>query len=99
MYGQMQTWSPKYVLRPLGQSPPNKWVAVLWAGVLLACPAIMTGVLFGSDVFGPAADKTLAVAVISTVLYLFCLIFAVNSAVHRCALKHRPEIPEITRIP
>ncbi|KAK9829657.1 hypothetical protein WJX72_007147 [[Myrmecia] bisecta] len=82
LYGQVQSWSPKFLLKPLGQSPPNKWAAVLWAAVLVACPAAMTGVLFGSNVFGYGVAKGTAVAVMTVILYLFCLVFAVNSAVH-----------------
>ena len=83
VYGQVQSWSPKFVLKPLKQSPPNKWVATLWAAILVTCPAIMAGVLLGSRVYGVGTDKTVAVVVITLVLYLFCLIFEVNYAVHR----------------
>jgi len=82
VYGQVQSWSPKFVLKPLKQSPPNKWVATLWAAILVSCPAIMAGVLLGSHVYGVGSDKAVAIAVITVVLYLFCLIFAINSAVH-----------------
>lgn len=107
LYGQVQSWSPHWLLRPLKQSPPNKWVAVLWAGILVICPVIMSAVLLGSDVYGPGADKGRAVAVMTVVLYLFCLIFAVNSAVHRyvtghavmrCLAKPLPELLEVARV-
>lgn len=37
-YGQCQSWTPQLVLGPLRQSPPSKWVAALWAGVLAVLP-------------------------------------------------------------
>ena len=43
----------------------------------------MAGVLLGSHVYGVGSDKAVAIVVITVVLYLFCLIFAINSAVHR----------------
>ena len=84
VYGQLQSWSPHWVLRPLHQSPPNKWAAVLWAALLVVCPSIMAAMLLGTDVFGAQASKAAAIVTITLVLYLFCCIFAVNSAVHRC---------------
>lgn len=38
VYGQMQSWTPQLILGPLKQSPPNKWVAALWCGVLTVVP-------------------------------------------------------------
>ena len=94
LYGQIQSWSPQMVLRPLGQEPPNKLVAVLWAALLVACPAIMAGVLLGSDVYGPGVDRGRAVIVLTVVLYIFCIVFAVNSAVHRCTLGGKPDVSQ-----
>lgn len=82
-YGQVQSLSPAWVLKPLRQSPPNKWAAVLWAGLLVICPTIMASVLLGDNIYGPGRDKTLQIIIITVILYLFCVIFAVNSAVHR----------------
>ncbi|KAK9834714.1 hypothetical protein WJX74_008445 [Apatococcus lobatus] len=81
-YGQVQSLSPAWVLKPLRQSPPNKWAAVLWAGLLVICPTIMASVLLGDNIYGPGRDKTLQIVIITVILYLFCVIFAVNSAVH-----------------
>ena len=89
IYGQVQSWSPTWVLKPLHQSPPNKWAAMLWAALLVSCPAVMAGVLLGSNVYGPGHDRAVGILVITLVLYLFCLIFAVNSAVHRCEDFHQ----------
>lgn len=85
VYGQVQSWAPHWILIPLRQSPPNKWVATLWAGLLVSCPVIMASVLLGTTIFGPGGVIAKEVAVITVVLYLFCLIFAINSAVHRCS--------------
>lgn len=82
VYGQVQSWAPHWILIPLRQSPPNKWVATLWAGLLVSCPVIMASVLLGTTIFGPGGVIAKEVAVITVVLYLFCLIFAINSAVH-----------------
>lgn len=38
--------------------------------------------MLGSDVFGPTADKPAAVASLTVLLYAFCIVFAINSAVH-----------------
>lgn len=38
VYGQIQSWCPQLVLGPLRQAPANKYVAVLWAGILLFVP-------------------------------------------------------------
>jgi hypothetical protein len=38
--------------------------------------------MLGTDVFGPDASTGGAVAALTTLLYVFCIIFAVNSAVH-----------------
>lgn len=83
VYGQVQSWSPKFVLSPLKQSPPNKWVATLWSALLVSCPAVMAGVLYGSHIYGVSSNNQVeAVAVLTVVLYVYCLILAVNSSVH-----------------
>lgn len=38
VYGQIQSWCPQLVLGPLKQAPANKYVAMLWAGILLLVP-------------------------------------------------------------
>lgn len=89
-YGQVQSWSPSLVLKPLRQSPPNKNAAALWAALLAPLPAaaavalIVGGrpgaspALFGAGQASPGA----AIGTLTAVLYLFCVVFAVNSAVH-----------------
>ena len=89
-YGQVQSWSPQLVLRPLRQSPPNKSAAALWAAVLAPLPAaaavaLVVGGRPGASpaLFGAGqASRAAAVGTLTAVLYLFCVVFAVNSAVH-----------------
>jgi hypothetical protein len=38
VYGQIQSWCPQLVLEPLRQAPANKYVAMLWAAILLFVP-------------------------------------------------------------
>jgi hypothetical protein len=36
VYGQVQSWTPQVVLKPLRQVPANKLHAALWAGLLVS---------------------------------------------------------------
>ncbi len=80
-YGQIQSWTPQLVLQPLRQSPANKYVELLWNGILVVCPAVMAAVLLGSNVF-EAREYGGMVATVLIILLAFCAIFAVNSSVH-----------------
>lgn len=82
VYGQMQSWTPQLVLSPLRQAPPTKWVAALWSGVLTVVPLTLGVVMLAGDTFGVGVERGPAVAAITVVLYAFCLVFAVNSAIH-----------------
>ena len=89
VYGQVQSWSPSLVLKPLRQSPPNKNVAALWAALLAPLPAAAAvALLVGGRpgaipaLFGLQASRAAAVGTLTAVLYAFCGVFAVNSAVH-----------------
>lgn len=133
IYGQMQSWTPQLVLGPLKQSPPNKWVAALWCGILTVVPLTLGVVMLAgggwlrpapqslqpqaaptilclcvrelhsavllhvldvsmhvlnvfafscADTFGPGVAQAPAVVAITVVLYAFCLVFAINSAIH-----------------
>ena len=56
VYGQVQSWSPFLVLRPLKQGPPyttNKFVGALWSGLLIFCPMYMAALMLGTEVFYP----------------------------------------------
>ena len=50
VYGQLQSWTPALVLKPLKQSPPNKRVAVLWNVLLVLCPLFL-GACVSTELF------------------------------------------------
>ncbi|KAL4451733.1 hypothetical protein ABPG75_007395 [Micractinium tetrahymenae] len=82
VYGQMQSWTPQLVLGPLRQAPPTKWVAALWCGILTVVPLTLGIVMLAGDTFGVGVSRGPAITAITVVLYAFCLVFAVNSAIH-----------------
>lgn len=82
VYGQVQSWTPQLVLQPLRQSPPDKYTCIYWCSTLAVPPAILGGIMLGTDVFGPNASSGGAAASITVLLYTYCLLFAVNSAIH-----------------
>jgi hypothetical protein len=81
-YGQVQSWTPQAVLGPLRQTPANKAVQVLWNALLVVPAAGMAAALLGSGVFDPGAPHGDKVALLLCGLAAFCVIFAVNSAIH-----------------
>jgi len=84
-YGQVQAHSGPLVLSPLRQLPPNAAAATLWAALLVPLPAAAAAALYlggNGSLFGPLAPRGAAVATLTTILYAFCVVFAVNSAVH-----------------
>jgi hypothetical protein len=74
--------TPQLVLKPLRQSPPSKYEALWWCSSLSIPTAILGGLLLGSSVFGPNSDSTGAITSLTVLLYAFCVLFAVNSAIH-----------------
>lgn len=80
IYGQVQAQTPR-LLQPLRQTPANKQVQVLWNAALTAVPAALAAVFLGSPVFTRGAQGA-KVAVLLAGLAAFCVVFAVNSAVH-----------------
>jgi len=81
LYGQLQSWSPQTVLSPLGQAPPNKLSAALWAWLLLPVTICLAAVVQFSPPFLDR-DVDAMVAFLTASVALFALVFAVNSAVH-----------------
>ena len=85
VYGQCQSHSPRLVLTPLRQSPPNKYVCMLWNALLGIIPLFL-----GVGVFAAGTDDDLSrgeatrakAGVVVAGLVAFALVFAVNSAVH-----------------
>lgn len=82
IYGQVQAHSGPLILSPLRQHPPTSTVAALWAALLAPLPGSAAAALYSGRLFGPAAPKGAAIATLTTLLYTFCVVFAVNSAVH-----------------
>lgn len=82
VYGQVQSWTPQLVLQPLRQSPPDKYGAFWWASTLIVPVAILGGIMIGTDIYGPGVPKAPPIIAITVLLYSFCLLFAVNSAIH-----------------
>eukprot|EP00899_Mesostigma_viride_P013176 jgi/Mesvir1/2185/Mv16690-RA.2 len=84
LYGQLQSWTPQLFLKPLRQSPPNKWVAVLWAALLISTPLYLGFFLQCSSIFEPgdAGDQGGRVAVLVSGVVVFAVLFAINSSVH-----------------
>lgn len=82
VYGQVQAHSGPTILKPLRQHPPTSLVAALWAALLAPLPGGAAAALYSGRLFGPAAPRGAAIATLTTLLYTFCVVFAVNSAVH-----------------
>jgi len=82
VYGQVQSWTPQLALKPLRQSPPDKFAAFWWCGSLAIPTAILGGLLLGSNIFGPNANSASAISSLTILLYAFCIFFAINSAIH-----------------
>lgn len=80
-YGQVQSWTPQMVLQPLRQSPANKYVELLWNGVLIICPTILAALVLGSNIFTTHMLPGM-IAVLVVGLAGYCFVFAVNSSVH-----------------
>ena len=80
-YGQVQSATPRALLRPLRQEPANKLVQVLWNSVLTAVALALTLAFTASGVFASRrlADMT---SLLCALLAAFCVAFAVNSAIH-----------------
>ncbi|GAB4819699.1 hypothetical protein N2152v2_006745 [Parachlorella kessleri] len=82
LYGQVQAWTPQLVLKPLHQSPPTRLVATGWAAILSIPPLVLGTIMLSTGIFGIDVSKAPAIATLTVGIYIFCLLFAVNSAVH-----------------
>jgi hypothetical protein len=87
LYGQAQSFAPNLVLMPLKQSPPNKFVCVLWNLLLAAVPLVLgVGIWAVSREHEGSSNTdnthTHKVIILSFGVVLFAFIFAINSAVH-----------------
>ncbi|NP_001171775.1 major facilitator superfamily-like [Saccoglossus kowalevskii] len=81
IYGQVQSWSPQLLLKPLRQSPANKWVCALWGFILIVCPVFLGCFLQFSHAIQEHVVEIMTAA-ITVGLIMFAVVFAVNSAVH-----------------
>ena len=81
VYGQVQSATPRLLLRPLRQEPANKLVQVLWnSGLTAVCAAL--ALACGTSPDSAARSVPAQTATLCALLGAFCLVFAVNSAVH-----------------
>lgn len=81
VYGQIQSATPRALLRPLRQEPANKLVQVLWNSVLTAVCVALTLAFTTSDVFTARREPAMT-GVLWGLLSLFCIVFAANSSIH-----------------
>jgi len=81
LYGQVQSWSPQLVLRPLGQYPANKHHAWLWAALLVPCTAALGGAVQWAPAFRDRDTGAMSGALVA-VTVVFAVVFAVNSSIH-----------------
>ena len=81
-YGQVQSWAPQLVLKPLGQSPPNKWSAWIWCVTLIACPVFLGSFVHFDSMFESREPRAGMAAILLGGIFVFAFIFAVNSSVH-----------------
>lgn len=82
VYGQVQSWTPQLVTKPLRQSPPNKWVATLWCALLSPVPLFAGLMLLLSSVFDANEPAGPRAAVLMPTIGVYACLFAVNSSVH-----------------
>lgn len=84
LYGQIQSYTPQLVLQPLKQSPPNKFVCMLW-NALLATPVIYMFVMMLLPEYDTDAGEDPSTAKVVTLMigiFSFAFVFGVNSSVH-----------------
>lgn len=81
VYGQIQTATPRVLLRPLHQEPANKLVQVLWNSVLTAICVALTLAFTASDIFITRREPDMT-GLLWGLLSAFCVIFAANSSIH-----------------
>jgi hypothetical protein len=82
-YGQMQAFTPRFVLKPLLQSPPNKYVEIVW-GFLMVLPPLLLGLFAFNDpaFFQGVNDVPHMEVVIFAGVSAFAILFAINSSIH-----------------
>lgn len=80
-YGQVQSWTPQLVSKPLRQFPANKYHSALWIGINFFVPLCLAIFVQFTDVF---QDRMLGgmIPILIIGLFVFAFIFAVNSSIH-----------------
>lgn len=81
LYGQTQSYTPQLVITPLGQAPPNKYVAVLWAFLLIPITLGLGLTVTLSPSFLEREIQGMLGSLLAGII-VFALVFAVNSSVH-----------------
>uniref|UniRef100_A0A7S1XCB9 Major facilitator superfamily (MFS) profile domain-containing protein n=1 Tax=Compsopogon caeruleus TaxID=31354 RepID=A0A7S1XCB9_9RHOD len=81
LYGNIQSNTPRWISKPLRQSPPNKYSAVLWAAISIINPIFLGSFMQFSSVF-KQQERAGMVAVVIVGLIAFAIIFAINSSIH-----------------
>jgi MFS family permease len=81
LYGQVQSWTPVLVSKPLKQFPANKYHATLWALVNCAIPLLLGCFLQFSAAVRDHQLRQLVPVVLCGV-FVFAVVFAINSSIH-----------------
>ena len=81
LYGQVQSWTPQLVTGPLGQTPPNKYVEVLW-GFVNCIPTLVMAIIMTFTPIFTDHDTTEMTIWLIVVIVIFAIIFAINSSIH-----------------
>eukprot|EP00180_Rhodochaete_pulchella_P001634 Plantae.Rhodophyta-Rhodochaete_pulchella.ctg247.p1 GENE.Plantae.Rhodophyta-Rhodochaete_pulchella.ctg247~~Plantae.Rhodophyta-Rhodochaete_pulchella.ctg247.p1 ORF type:complete len:533 (+),score=86.92 Plantae.Rhodophyta-Rhodochaete_pulchella.ctg247:1179-2777(+) len=81
LYGQVQSYTPQLVSRPLRQYPANKYSSLLWVSVSVVTPLVLGSFMQFSDIFGDSVQAGM-VAVLVVGLVAFAVVFAINSSIH-----------------
>lgn len=81
LYGQVQSWTPQLVTRPLRQSPPNKLTEILW-GLINCIPTLVAAFVLQFGEMFEDYDRTAMTVFLVTVIITFAIIFAINSSIH-----------------
>ena len=61
---------------------PTSTLPAWWCASLAVPLTILAGLMLGTDIFAPSSDNAPAVTSLTVLLYTYCLLFAVNSAIH-----------------
>lgn len=81
LYGGVQSWTPQWVLAPIGCSPPTHRTIVPWTGsLILVSIGIALGLHFSLQTMNITHTPTTVVVIVG--LGVFAVVFAVNSSLH-----------------